>query len=165
MIKEYFLAAYDGRPISRSTKQSTITIAKPRMVVLGYTVDETWSSNVPAESMLDGFAQRFNYVFAKRRSGELRPLYDLSPWRNRVRQHCQKLEALPLNDRYFLSDEAIAAYEEAFRRLIGKAGGTLPESFNRRILFTCFRYALLYHVILGKTEPVLDAVAWVGRLA
>ena len=43
----------------------------------------------------------------------------------------------------------------------------MPASFFRRIMWRTFKYALVYHVLLGKAEAVIDAedVGWAVRVA
>ena len=45
--------------------------------------------------------------------------------------------------------------------------GKLPEAFFRRILFRSFKYAAIYHVLLGKESDTLDAqdIGWSARVA
>lgn len=165
-VKGYLLQTYDGQRLSRRTKQGEIVIGQPRMVFVGYTVDKTWSSCVSPEAMLDGFAQRFNFVVARRRPGEPRPLYDLSAWRQRVHNQWRALEAVPLHPCYTVSAPAVAAFEEAFRTLNRSIGDRLPASYIRRALFSAIRYALVYHVVLGKSAAQIDAIdmGWAARL-
>ena len=163
-IKAYLLQAYDGQTISRRIKCEELVIDRPRMVALGFSVDETWPTCVTPEMMLDGFAQRFSYVIARPRD-ECRPLYDLSPWYERLQQQFRQLYALPLHERYIVSPAAVAAYEQAFATLLG-ATKNLPRSYFRRALFAALRYALIYHVVLGKQSNSIDAVdvGWAARV-
>ena len=166
-IRDYLLQAYDHAPISRNLKKNPIEIECPAFCLLGFSVDETWPDCVTPEMMLDGFAQRFNYVVAERRAGEPIPLYRLGDWTKRIAEKWKEIEAVPVHPVYQITNQAQAAYEEAFRVLNRRTGDRIPMSFFRRVLFAGLPYALAYHLVLGKTTPEIDAqdVGWSARLA
>jgi hypothetical protein len=167
-MRDYLLRTYDGTEIERNTKQNSQRIDEPALCLLGLTVDETWSRCVPADAMLDGFAQRFNFVMSTPRLDGTKneALYDLSPWHDRLHAQWDAIAQLPLAPVYAVGDDAVAAYKEAFRRLRVEVGGQIPMSFFRRSAFSMVRYALVYHLVLMKTTPVLDAqdIGWAARV-
>jgi len=166
-IRDYMLRAYDHEPISRRRREDPIEIDRPAFCALGFSVDETWPTCVTPEMMLDGFAQRFSYIVAERRLGSLVPLYCLGEWSARIAEKWREIEAVPVHLSYEVTAEAQAAFKEAFFLLNARTGGRIPMSFFRRVLFATLKYALAYHVILGKATVEIDAqdVGWAARLA
>jgi hypothetical protein len=168
-VKTYLLNTYGSHRIERTTKKSgTITIDEPCLSILGMNTPESFYKSLSQESLLDGFAQRFAFVIAKAdpsRPMEKFPLYE----QDKVVAQCGKafemLAAVPVLDEYVITDDAKKAYEQAFEDLLRFTTNT-PASFFRRAMFRTFRYALLYHIILGKTVPELDPadIAWGARL-
>ena len=63
-VKDYLLRIHDNEKISRTTKKYDINIEEPALSILGFNVDATFINGMSAESLIDGFAQRFGYVFA-----------------------------------------------------------------------------------------------------
>jgi hypothetical protein len=70
------------------------------------------------------------------------------------------------HQQYRVGDIGVHAFTESFHFLMRDGGSNIPMSFFRRILFRGIKYALLYHVILKKTNDVLDDVdfGWAGRV-
>ncbi len=62
--KDMLLQAYSGSPIQRLTKETQISIRDHAISILGITVGDTFESQIGADSLVDGFAQRFNYIVA-----------------------------------------------------------------------------------------------------
>ena len=167
-LKDYLLRVYDNKQIARRTKKSEIIIDDPALTILGLTVYETFSDNVSPEAMLDGFAQRFSYVIAKpdpdRPSIEY-PLYDLSDFRESIKRRWNDVVERITGETYNVTPDAEEAFKEQFKTLF-KSGIELPMSFYRRVLFRCFKYATVYHVMLGKTTRDIDRedIGWAGRV-
>jgi len=166
-VKEYLLRAYGYDKIERSTKKETITIDEPCIGILGLNTPESFMKALSPESMLDGFAQRFAFVLADRdptRPMVDFPLYNLERLGAAAAKAFAQIEAVLLPEVFEVDQEAEAAFRESFRLL---CRDDIPESFFRRIMFRSFKYAALYHVLLGKTSPVIDAVdiGWGGRAA
>jgi hypothetical protein len=167
--KSYLLRTYDNAKIERSTKQGTITVQTPVLGILGLNTPESFKKALSAESLLDGFAQRFGFVVAEKdpnRSMVDFPIYN----RKRLIAACEKaFQALPqvpdLHPVYHLPMEA----DEAFKTSFGMLGHNQEdnESFFRRAMFRAFKYAVMYHLILGKEGDTIDAVdiGWGARLS
>jgi hypothetical protein len=168
-VKTYLLNTYGSHKIERTTKKNgTITIDEPCLSILGMNTPESFYKSLSQESLLDGFAQRFAFVVAE--TDPLRPMQNFPLYeQDKVVAQCGKafdmVAAVPVLDEYIISTDAKKAYEQAFEDLLRLTTNT-PASFFRRAMFRTFRYALLYHIILGKTGAELDPadIAWGARL-
>ncbi|GBR07121.1 DUF3987 domain-containing protein [Asaia siamensis] len=167
-IRDYLLRLYDNATITRRTRSQTIQVKDAALVILGTTVTDTFLQNVTLESMLDGFMQRFQYVIAERRPGEPMPLYSMDDAPNiaALAAAWDKLQETTIHSRYTASPEAVETYTGQFRRLF-RDHHEVPTSFFRRILWRSFKYALVYHVLLGKETAEIDAadMGWAVRVA
>lgn len=166
-MKEYLLKTYSNSPIERTTKAGgTVRVEKPAMAILGMNTDEGFFRAVSAESMIDGFAQRFAYVIAERdpkRHFTDFPIYHHNILNPVCENAFKTIEATELHQLYSVPPSTEAAFVSAFKLLFD---GDVPQSFHRRILFLAIKYSLLYHIILGKTTSVIDAqdMSWAVRL-
>lgn len=170
-LRDYLLRLYDNKPLSRTTMKGSIVVEDPALVIVGTSVPETFLSAVSAESMLDGFMQRFQYVVGDpdpARPASLFPIYrtmepgNLAP----LAAAWQALEAKPLHPIYRTSTEAEDSYVIAFRQAFARHE-SMPTSFFRRVMWRAMKYALVYHFLLGKAEEVIDAedVGWAARVS
>lgn len=167
-IRDYLLRVYDGKRVERNTKKQSITVEDPALCILGMTVLKTFKEAVSAESMLDGFAQRFSYIIAKRDPSRLAkdyPIYDMQAYQDRIRSEWLKVVASISEEKYVVGPDGEAAFRESFAMLL-PPNEEIPMSFFRRIMFRGVRYALLYHILLGKPGATIDAVdmGWAGRI-
>jgi len=167
-IRDYLLRLYDNATITRRTRTQTIEVKDAALVILGTTVTDTFLQNVTLESMLDGFMQRFQYVIAERRPDVMMPLYTMEDAHtlSALTNAWDRVRSTPVHPLYTASPEAIEAYCTQFRRLF-RNHNNVPASFFRRILWRSFKYALVYHVLLGKETTEIDAgdLGWVIRVA
>lgn len=165
-LKDYLLRLHDGKKIERITKKEEIIVHEPSLVIFGTTVLETFIAGMSPENLVDGFAQRFNYVIARKddnRKMEDYALYDLSPYRDTIKRSWDDMINNITHKEYILSENAEDGFRSAFKLLIKS---DMPESFYRRIMFRSIRYALIYHIILGKSNNIIDAadMGWAARL-
>ena len=170
-MREYLLRVHDGKPLARRTAKGTIEVDEPALVILGTTVLETFTQVVSAESMLDGFMQRFGIVIGDTdpsRPPHRFPIYRTEEAGNLAPLHAawQTIAALPLHSLYTVTAEGEAAYEAGFAHLF-EQHRTIPASFFRRVMWRAFKYAAVYHVLLGKADDRIDAedVGWAMRVA
>ena len=138
-IKDILLRAYSGGTIDRLTKGAQIVIKDHAITVLGITVAETFERQVGADSLVDGFAQRFNYIRAQ--PDPSRPLTDhliyfkrLHEGANASRFQQMRQDWLRITARNDLPDatftfepDAIEHLENSFRALFLE--GEIPASF------------------------------------
>ncbi len=165
--KDYLLRIYGNAKVERTTKDNIITVDHPVMGILGFNVGEAFVKNMTAESLVDGFAQRFGYVWAERdpaRPWQEKPIYHMPKLWAACEKAWKQIEPHPIHPEYELCSEAISAFKEAFT-LLGYQEGMNP-SFFRRAMFRAFKYAVIYHVILGKQNNIIDAedIGWAARL-
>jgi hypothetical protein len=168
-LKEYLLKIYDNKTISRTTKkQGETTIEDPAITILGLNVYETFLKNIDAEDLIDGFAQRFNYTIAKPDSDRPPlsvPVYDTGKIEKIITGAWNKMPKPGENKIYHISKNAEKTFVNSFLELSGTA--SVPDSFIRRTLYKSLKYALIYHIILGKADKTkIDDtdIAWAIRL-
>jgi len=119
--------------------------------------------------MLDGFMQRFGFIIADaERTPEMFPIYRLEEDANLdpLRKAWTKLAALPLHPAYIVDRDAENAFIHEFKRQY-RSHADMPSSFFRRVMWRTFKYALVYHVLLGKADDRLDAedIGWATRVS
>lgn len=165
--KDYLLRAYGNDRIERKTKAGTITVERPVLGILGFNVGETFIKNMAVESLLDGFAQRFGYVWAEREADcdwQQYAIYNMERLGAACKSAWKSIENQTIHSEYVLHEDAEVAFRAAFA-LLGYQEGMHP-SFFRRAMFRAFKYAVIYHVLLGKESNVIDAtdIGWAARL-
>lgn len=166
-MKDILLRLYDNKKIERNTKKEEISIEDPALVILGVSVMETFLKQVGIESLVDGFCQRFNYVIAEtdsNRNFEDYAFYDVyGECSAKVKNEWEKLKSNVRHKEYSVNDNGLDAFITSFKLL---SNLKVPESFYRRIMFKGMKYALIYHIMLGKTNEFIDAedMGWAGRL-
>jgi hypothetical protein len=168
-VKEYLLRTYDNRPIERtSRKDGTLKIERPCLGILGLNTHESFKKALSPEGLLDGFAQRFGFVWAERDPS--RPFKDFALYNKpKILAACQHafdiITATTIHPRYMIGAEGVEAFRTSFVLL--SRGFEADESYYRRALFRAFRYAAIYHVILRKDSDTLDAedIGWGARAA
>lgn len=156
--KDYLLRCYDGSPIVRATKGETIEVQDPALVIFGSTVFSTFRDNITQEMLLDGFAQRFAYIVAERdpNRGHV-AIYRMPDKIEAIKQSWDVLGRNNFSPEYRVDEVSEKAFEEAFSVLLGRANSAdVPLSYFRRILFRAVKYALIYHILLGKPGTLLD---------
>ena len=170
-IKEYLLRAYGNSKIERSTKMETITIEKPCLGILGLNTPESFFKSISQESLLDGFMQRFACVIAEPdparniyQNAEKYAIYDIETMSEIVAEAFAAIQTTPLHPEYIIDVEGEAAFKSAFATLISSE---IPLSYFRRVMFRSFKYAVLYHVVLGKKGNFIDAedIGWGARVS
>jgi hypothetical protein len=162
-MKDYLLRIYDNSSITRKTKKDEIKVEHPALSILGFNATESFINGVTAESLVDGFAQRFSYVLAE--ADPSRPFKDFPVWSIKSAGWGEEWHKLvsEIKPQYTTSDDAIHKFKRMFADLIQDE---LPESFYRRILWKAHKYALIYHIVRGRAhDPVLDAedYGWAAR--
>lgn len=157
-VKDYLLRTYDNNRIDRITKLETITIEKPALTIFGTTPIATIKNYLTAEDLVDGFAQRFAFIFAERDGRELVPFYDLSEYNPKINAAWVKATESGFYPVYEIKDEALAAFSEAFQIITKQCGLIgIDASFSRRMMWRAQKYALLYHVITGNQSNTITA--------
>jgi hypothetical protein len=151
-------------------KNSLVVIKDPCLSLLGVTVIDRIHEILTPEDWGSGLCQRIAFVFAPR---------DTDPERNpfcrkfaildginleRIATAFRKANETPVHKEYHLSTDARSAICDAWV-LMGKQG--ITQDFIRRIEFRIFKYALVYHWLLGKASNEIDKedVNWAFRLA
>lgn len=166
--KDYLLRAYDGTSIERNTRSAgSVVVKNPCLSILGLNTDEGFFKSISPESLVDGFAQRFGYVLAKRdpkREMVDHPMYDEAELGRAAEAAFKAILAVPLHPVYHFDKQAEAAYCTAFQSLANVCD--IPQSFYRRVMFRTVKYALFYHLILGKSGNIIDPedIGWASRL-
>lgn len=157
--KDYLLRCYDGSTIVRSTKTETVEIEDPALTIFGSTVFATIKDYLTKEMLIDGFAQRFAFVVAERDpERKLRALYRFTERAPDITAMWQTVVDAGLHPKYSVNRLGEAAFEEAFQILLKRGDSTdVDLSFSKRISHRGMKYALIYHVLLGKTSDVLDS--------
>lgn len=163
-IKDYLLRLYDNGKIERHTKRDSISVENPALTILGLTVLETFGKYVSAESMLDGFAQRFSYVRAE--SDPDRNFRDYPLWLVDSSQFDKDWIKVKncIQDKYFVDDDIILpAFSQSFNALFNDE---IPESFFRRLIWRATKYAMIYHVLRADNSDHLTAedFGWAARV-
>lgn len=156
--RDYYLKTYDGENLERKTKKGTITVDKPKIVLLGMTVDETFYKIMTWESLTDGLAQRFNYTVAnKDPEKKILDWLDLDETKlsYKLSTHFEEIKNLNLHEQYEITDLAKEIIQSHFKGLFSRYEA-IPESFIRRLYWATFKYALVYHILLCKETPMLD---------
>lgn len=165
-MKPWLLDAYSHKPISNTLKTATSSMVEdPHFTFLGMTVTDTWNNDIAADSMLDGFAQRFMYTLAPPRADC--DMFDfllyfegnhIDGQRAEMREIWRALCAQPgAAGPYELNDEVLPYLCDWWRRLRHSWGKTsVPGSFMRRIAFAVFRYLPVIHFLLGKCRWKVD---------
>ena len=163
-LKEYFLKTYDNSTITRTTGKEKLEAIEPAISIYGSTVDRTFTKYVSDEMLLDGFAQRFNYVFCDDRPAKTAMLShnkDLEHIKNELQDTLNSIHHL----KYKVSKKAIKKYEELFYSNLERFK-SIPYSFFRRTFWKTMKYALIYHILLKKTSDEIDEedVSWAERI-
>lgn len=168
-MRDILLNLYGGGKIERHTKQSDIVIENAALSFVGLTVGETYLQQMSLESIVDGFGQRFSYVFADpdpSRPMKDFPLYTTHKKSTRGLQgELNKIVGCVTDgDVFTVGTKAEDEFNRAFRSLAN--GATIPDSFFRRAMIRAVQYALVYHVMFKKRSKTLDAddMAWAVRL-
>ena len=167
-VKDFLLRTYDNNDISHRTKEEEVVVESPALTIFGTTPLATIKNYLSAESLVDGFAQRFAFVVAERDNRRIKPIYQTKSHVPAIKAMWEENLATKFHKVYRVDDVGIAAYEEAFWLIVDRSGSeSIDESFSRRIMWRSMKYALLYHVILGKTDDVLHAedLVFAARLA
>lgn len=156
-MKDIFLRVYDHSDIEYKTKKESFVIKNPAISFIGVNTPEAFIKDISIEDMSDGFMQRFSVVFADwdpNRPVQSRMMFDFS-----MLEKCQvKFQEMLNNvsvEKFVFSEEAEIEYEKAFSMIV-KDSKSVPRSFVRRIMYRLTKYAVLYHILLGKgnTEKI-----------
>jgi Protein of unknown function (DUF3987) len=167
-LKDVLLQLYDGHKIVRRTKKESIEIDDPALSILGFNVPDSFFKSISMESMIDGFCQRFSYVIAD--ADPTRPIFENPIYNSAVIKSITEsawatIRTLDLQPIYSISEVAVEEYKSAFYRL-WNSQSEIPGSFYRRCLWRAIKYSLIYHILLLKSDAVIDGtdMLWASRL-
>jgi hypothetical protein len=165
--KDLMLKAFDGQKNTRSSKKDgERTIENSKMCILGLNTTLGFTAALSAESLIDGFSQRYAYVEAATDIGRPFQNYPLFPediLETSAANAFQQIGDMTIHPHYKIGPEAHKAYENLFGLLFD---GEVSESFYRRCLFMAARYAVLYHLITGDESDEISVadMSWAGRI-
>jgi hypothetical protein len=162
------LMAYDHATISKTLKNSILEIKDPCLSMLGTTVLANLHNQLSKDDWASGLCQRIAFVFCApdparncfdRRYAILDQV-DLDKIALAFRQAMET----PVHSAYRFTADARSAIGDAWV-LMGRQG--ITADFVRRVEFRVFKYSMIYHWLLKKTNNLIDTedVNWAVRLA
>ena len=167
-LRDYMLRAYDHAPLEVTTmKNGLVKIDKPLLSIFGSTVDSTWSKCIEPAMLADGLLARHLFIVTDHRPLSV-PRFPLLKMLNVINKAAipirTRLDAGPIN--YVITQQAASAYDGLWKDLVGHLGDTIDPAYFRRVTWNAARYAVIYHILLGKngTEIGIDAMRWAWRM-
>ena len=164
--KDVFLRAYDNDDISWDSKQDPIYVQDPAFVFLGTTIEDLLLQSLNIRDITSGYMQRLSIIVAQKdKTKDFRGyhIYDINydNWQDKWNNLIQSVK----HTTYVMEENADKAYATTFRLL---ADIDIDESFYRRQLWKTIKYALIYHILIGKGEEkeiCTEAFGWAARVA
>lgn len=170
-LPPYLLHIYTHKTIDRSTGGKTLRVENPVLSVLGYSAKGSFFQNFDPIHFASGLAQRFAWIIV---DNDPKPT---GMWKLRKPEVIEEIQErwsriardIVPGTIYKFPDESTAerAFETAYSLL--NPDGEIPDGFFRRMMHgAAMRYALIYHILLGKAGQVEideEDVAWATRLA
>lgn len=166
-LKAWMLDSYSSAAIGNRLKGEAqkLVIDDPHFVFHGMTVLSTWTHDVDATTMLDGWCQRMNYYAAPARTDT--NIFDhfiyfegdaVKGREEKLHEIWQALCAQPAAGGQYHLKPAALRYLESWWKSLEKSWGdfALPASFLRRIGFSVLRYLVVIHFLLGKSRFPID---------
>ena len=152
------LNIYSNSTVKRGLKNDAPFVETPALTILGLTQIANITSTISKSMLEDGFAQRFGYVYGEK---DARPRvldYVLDELGDEVSPLWKQLTATPFHAVYRLDDVVSKTWAEGGKIIMDRSDALgITEDFSRRVLFRAFKYALIYHVLTGKTDEYLHA--------
>ena len=171
-VRLYLLSSSEYDKIERANMTKTVTITEPIISILGLNTPESFLKHLSKESLLDGFSQRFVMIStgAKEEGRSIREnaykysLMDREKIEKSVKKAFDEMVKVPIHQEYKLGADAEEAYRLGFQELMTTS---IELSFFKRIMFRCFKYAMIFHVVLGKRTNVIgkEEMVWAIRVA
>lgn len=171
-LPEYLLHIYTHKQIDRSTTRAKLVVDNPVLNVLGMSASGSFFDDFDPKHFLSGLAQRFCWVFVDKEPKSKALWHIREP--DRIAETKARwdriVSELKPGMRYHIPRNGSA--EQAFSiawDLLNPGEENMPDSFFRRMMHGgAIRYAVLYHILLGKAaQPEIDQedIAWAARLA
>ena len=166
--KRLLLLNYDGESVGKGLKAEKVIVERPYLSFLGTTVTENLAGQIPPEDWRSGMCQRIGFVLAgtdndPERDWRLPKFALLKVDEKKIRREFQKMKKTPVHPAYEFSPAAISQIQHCWAMI----GGMGDQEFVRRVEFRAFKYAVVFHWMLGKGSKFLDAedIGWAFRLA
>lgn len=166
--KRLLLMNYDGESVGKGLKAEKVIVETPYLSFLGTTVTENLAGQIPPEDWRSGMCQRIGFVLAgadndPERDWRLEKFALLKVDEKKIRREFQKMRKTPVHPAYEFSPAAISQIQRCWA-MVGSMG---DQEFVRRVEFRAFKYAVVFHWMLGKPSKFLDAedIGWAFRLA
>ena len=157
-VQGCLLNVYSNERVERGLKDDDSFVDKPALTILGLTQIANITSTISKSMLEDGFAQRFGYVFGEKDSRPRVLDYVFDGLQEEVSPLWKKLTATPFHSVYHLDEVVSKTFSESGNTIIDRSDALgVTEDFSRRVVFRAFKYALIYHVLNGKTDDYLHA--------
>lgn len=168
-LRDYQLRTYDHETLETNTHSAGNTrIEHPVLVILGSSVDDTWSNCIDAAMLADGLMARHSFIRAQRRPLAV-PRYPVDTIEAAIRASISRVDlGARLRERreYQISARAAEWYDTAWKDMVGALGDRLDPAYVRRLTWNATRYAVIYHLLLGEEGTVIrtEAMRWAWRM-
>jgi hypothetical protein len=162
------LMAYDHATLTKCLRDSVLEVKDPCLSLLGTTVFANLHNQLTKEDWASGLCQRIAFVFCSpdptRNCFDRRYAILDGVSLEKIANAFRKATETPVHTNYRFTADARSAIGDSWV-LMGRQG--ISADFVRRIEFRAFKYALVYHWLLGKANNEIDKedVNWAVRLA
>ena len=149
-LKNIFIQIYDGKQVTRITKTSKLVVENPVISLFGISVAEIFLQEVLPEDMLSGEMQRQAIILCEPYDVNARRHAIMKINLGKTRRDWKRLIQSLVHAEYTVNPRMVRFFESINKRLVEKFSKDIPDSFLLRIMWSFHRYALLYHLLLGK---------------
>lgn len=168
-IRGHMLQAYDHGKLEINTlKNGQIIIEHPVLSIFGSTVDTTFKSCVDAEMLSDGLLARHLFFVAS--MGKLKmsryPRQEIVESLSAHKFTIDLRANITKETEYIIGPEASELYDELWKDLANSIGNSIDPAYFRRTTWAVSKYAVIYHLNLGKMGNIIDAdsMRWAWRM-
>ncbi len=149
-LKNYFIQIYDGTKVLRTTKSGKLEVENPAISLFGISVAEVFLEEVRPEDMVSGEMQRQAIILCESFDVDSRRHSIMKINLAKTKKEWKKLIQSIIHREYLVNAKTSKLFDEIYKRLVAKFSKDVPDSFLLRIMWSFHRYAVLYHIFLGK---------------
>lgn len=147
----------------KEVEENVSWIENPTCSFLGTAVYESFLEKVTFEDLIDGFAQRFQYINSRAvvdRDPEFElgaKLYANTKLNEVIKEKWNDIqETLSKNTKYIIPANIEEYYKSALIYLRKDTFNALPKSYFKRISFLVKKYCVFYHILNNKQSNKID---------